>query len=208
MFNSSKAVHVKFVVEHGRQGFVKKGVNRLVAFAEDDGVIGIGGHAFQSVGQQLAQAADIVIQLRVGHDADHGALFQQPLHGPGRDELDRLGQLAGERPVVLFGEAPMEFFLQGLLQAIGLIDPALQALWVEIDVGHGGEQGFDDEAVRALVDVAELAQPMAQEAKALQLMQQQVLQQGNFGTLAADADASAGLRVAGLFALIAKHVHG
>ncbi len=53
----------------------------------------------------------------------------------------------------------------------------LQALGVEVDVGHGGEQRLDDKAVGAGIGAAELAQAMAQDADALQLVQQQVLQQ-------------------------------
>ena len=169
-------------------------------------MVGVGGHALQPVGQQFAQAAHVGIQLRVGHDAGRRPLLQQSLQGRGRDEPDRRGQLPGAGKAC--GGKFMVFLFQGLLYFFGPVDPLFQAPGVEVDVGHGGEQRLDDKAVGAGVGVAELAQALAQEADAFQLVQKQVLQHGHFRALAADAEAGAGLAIAGLFALVAKHVHG
>lgn len=77
---------------------------------------------------------------------------------------------------------------------------------VEVDVGHGGEEGFFDEGADGWVGLAEAAGVAGVGGHALEAVEDQFLDGLDIGVLAADAGAEgAADAVSGLLALVAEH---
>jgi hypothetical protein len=83
-----------------------------------------------------------------------------------------------------------------------------QAGGVEVDVGDGGEQGFDDEMIEGTIQSAELAGAMDELADTFGGMEEQILEGGGLGIFAANAGVSAAGGAESLFALITEHRFG
>jgi len=191
--------------------------DRITPLAENVGMVRVGGDTLQSVKHQCAQADDIR-----AHRLDAGA------HANRADGIMNLGKQAGKR----VGGYKGSWSVQRLRRQAGLLarcfvgraqavadlrrlgDQCHEAGAVEVDVGQGGEQREQHEAVGLMVRSAESAEARPVLADALELVDQHILQIGRGLTLAAHAfggGAAGGrcrlsrFRSHCLFALKAKH---
>ena len=153
--------------------------------------------------------------LAVGVDQDVGA------GDLGQEQLQVQQIVAGDQDSRLGPGAGADFADGGLAVAghMGLVqhlhDPQVllaafqhqlqQAGHVEVDVGHGGEQGLLGEGVHRLVHPAEPAGVVGVGRHALQAVQKGLLQGLHILVLAADPEVRAPAARGRLFTLIAKH---
>jgi hypothetical protein len=87
----------------------------------------------------------------------------------------------------------------------GVADDLFESERIEIDVGDGGEESFDEEMIDGRVWGAELSSAMCVLADALGGVDQEILERGGLGIFAADAGIGAAGHAEGLFTLVAKH---
>ena len=98
--------------------------------------------------------------------------------------------------------------LAGPCQHNGAVaDPPLEAIRVEVDVGHGGEQRLGHEAIDPPVSGAQGGCPVAPHRDALGGVDQQILQRRGRGVLAAHPGRGAARAPGGLLALVTEHLH-
>ncbi len=179
-------------------------IDAVVFDAEDHGMVGIGGGAFEAVNDQFLQAGDIrPLCLELFGDAER---FGLPEHfsAIGRGlPLGRAGERLGGLARLFGGSGVFDFGVGQHLS--GLAQQGLQPDGVKVDIGDGGKQCFHDEPVDGAIFGAEFARPMHHHRDSLCGIHQQILQQGRFIVLAAYADACASLAARCLFALITEH---
>ena len=82
-----------------------------------------------------------------------------------------------------------------------------QSIGIKIDVGQSAEQGFSRKIIHSNVNNTLGASLKGNVRQLAQLRYQSILNIGNIGLLAANADFFAPFAFIGLFALIAKHGH-
>ncbi len=187
------------------QGGVNVGVDLFVFLTEPIGVMGVGGEALESVGEQLLQPGDVGSEaVETLLDGDHAGIglgegdvgLMDVLGGAGHGD-DRFAGSAGG----LLVEGP-----GAVVDGAGGGEQGVDLAGVEVDVGHGGEQGVKDEAVDVAVSGAELAGRVGVLRDADGGVEEEVLEFGGGFILAADTGGGAGLARTGLFALVAVHV--
>lgn len=92
------------------------------------------------------------------------------------------------------------------LELPALLDEQFKSCRIEIDIGDGGKEPFDDKHVNRGVCCPQAARLVGKEREALQSVQQIVLQRSNFRLLAADSRYFAGDPFCCLFTLMTKLV--
>jgi hypothetical protein len=190
---SDQFVHAQ-VFEALDQGALHEFVHALVLMTENGRVVGVGGHAFESVNEDLLQGAQVFVGFQRLGDAVLLALGDQAFQARGRGErgcggIDRDASLG----------------LDGFAVGDGFIYEHLKTGRVEIHVGQGREHAFIDEAVHGRVGHA-LGPGLHRDLReSLQGVDEKILQGRYVGLLAANADLGASGSFGGLFTLIAKH---
>ena len=180
------------VVQSGGQGPLEEGVDLLVGLEQGVGVLGVGGQALQTVGDELPQRADVLIFG--GEHAHLGGL---------------LLPVAGAVPPGGGGEGGgiLDLGQQGGLGRQGIPDALEDGLLVKVGVGDGGEEVEGDELVEGSGDGLALGtQGGGDSGEPLGHIDQQVLGVGHLGGLAAHAGTGASGAAGGLLALIAEHL--
>ena len=186
---------------------MEEGIDPVVVLAEDLGVVGVGGDALEAVGEELLQAGDVVAEPAPAClDRGGSALRDEPVERR-RRAARRRGRRAPARRRRLACAGRLVERLRPVAHGRGALDQAAQALGVEVDVGDGGEERFDDEDVDLAVARAEGGGAMRVHGDALGGVDEQVLQGRGGSVLAADAGGGTTGALGGLLALITEHVH-
>ena len=184
-------VHGQAVIQRGGQGPLEEGVHFFVILQQGVGVLGVGGQALETVGDQLPQRADILV---LGGQDTHGLGLLLPVAGA--VPHSGLGQVCS---IVQLGEQPFLGVQRGL-------DARHNALLVKIGIGNGGEQVQGDQMVDLVGHILALgAQLGGHGRQPLGHVHQQILHSRHVGLLAADARHGAALASGGLLTLITKH---
>eukprot|EP01084_Bolivina_argentea_P262773 444512_1 len=200
------------VARHQVQGAVDELVDLLVLLVVHQAVVGVGGDALEAVDQHLGDTRG---GLSVGVDEAAQDTDVLALVDEGLDVAGRLALIHGGHRDGGLLDGSLARGLAGLLVShAGLgagtahvLENHDEALGVEVDVGQGGEHGVQSQAVQ-LVHLGRVhqSQLVEVEAKDLAAVDREVLQGGDLGGLAADADLGAATALEGLLALEAEHV--
>jgi len=186
----------------GGQRRVEKGVDLVVVLAQDLAVVCVGCHTLQAVNQDFDGRADVLVFVQ-RKDAVLLALFHQvPCRRPGRRAV---GELAG-LDAVCHAEGALVESLGLLLHVEALPDGRFKAGRIEVHVGDRGEKTFQHEDIDCPVFRPQLARFVGEKSKALQAVQQVVLQGRNLRFLAAHAHYVASVSLCSLLALMTEHV--
>jgi len=122
---------------------VAESVALVVFLAEDQGVVGVGGHALEAVREQFLQAGDVGAErFQTALDGHGLALPDQFVEVSRRLEYCRAGQDFGR--LVLGTASSLVAHPHGVPALGNHVNDALQPGRVEVDVRHGGEQGLDN----------------------------------------------------------------
>jgi len=167
----------------GGKSPVEEGEDLFIALAEDEGVIHIGCHALETVGEDFDDGADVLVHVE-GAQAMLLPLTNEAglvgSRGPcglgcGYCSRRRATGLAGLLVEGLCLGADFDGLAYGFLYVVG----------TEVNVGNGGEEPFDNEQVDGVVLGPCFAGLGCVEGYPLEGVEQQVLQCGHFRLLAA-----------------------
>ncbi len=202
--HAQQGIHTEVRLGQEVERLVEERVDLRVLLVKDPGVVGVSGHAFQTVYDQVFQADQV--------GAASGDFL---VDGNGLALGDQAVQIGGRRPGGRAGECFGNFagFQRGgFIESFGfgldfgaLADDSRETLGIEVDVGDGGKQCFDDIFVNGRILGAEHGGAVGVHRYSLGDIQQQVLQGRCFGVFAADAEHVAAGPFGGLFTLITKH---
>ena len=190
------------------QGLFHAGIDVVTFIAEHLGVVGICADALEPEQNKCAQADNVgPDHVLAGEDSDAGSLRQHTVLVRRRFEVGRASQRLRRSAEIARGRR------RGVPKPVAdrcrLLDQGHDARGIEIDVGQRGEHGVQDETARILVHDAKLPGGPGVLRDALDRMEQQILQIGSHGVLAARAfcrgAAVACVGAFGLFALVAEH---
>ncbi len=188
------------------QRLVDERVDLVALLAQDHRVIGVGRHALEAVGQQFLKTGHVGPQLgQTLVDGEGLALGEHRVHGCAGHEGRRAPRRFDSAPRLAGG-----LLVRGAgfgLHLLGLLHQANQPLGIEVDVGHGAEEGLQRVAVHRRVLDAQLPGAVGVHGDALGRVQQQVLEHGGLRVLAANSRDGAGGSLGGLLTLIAEHGH-
>ena len=133
---------------------MEEGIDFQVDDTEDTGVVGVGGHAFQSEQDQVFQTNQV--------GAAGGQVFAQHQLLALGDQTVQIGSRLPDGRTGQFFRSCAGFQRRPVIQGLGSVadrdafaDDTLQTGRIEVDIGDGGEQGFDDEFVDGCVLGAE-----------------------------------------------------
>ena len=179
------------VIQSGRQGPLEKSIHLAVVLKQGIGVLGVGGQAFQTVGDELPQRADVLVG--------------------GGQNTDRLGlvvPVAGAVPARGGGQPrPVQPGAQGGIPLQSGADAGLKCVIIKVGVGDGYKQVFGHQPVVLWDDGLALVPQGGRElAETPGHIDEQILERGGAGALAADARPGAAGAASGLLTLITKHV--
>ncbi|KAF0126746.1 MAG: hypothetical protein FD148_2104 [Methylocystaceae bacterium] len=184
-------------------------IDRVALFSEHARVMRIGANTLEAVENERTRADRVFAEDRcVFAHRRLGCLREKSGHIVGWRESGGAGETFGR----LAGGARGVFVkrLGAIADLRGPLDQFDEFHRVEIDVGKGGEEGEENEAVGVDVGRAKLARAMQILADALADIEQNVLQIGGRRVLAAHAlrarAAGARVRPVSLLALVTEHV--
>ena len=202
--HAEQGIHAEVRLGQEVERLMEEGIDLLVDDTEDTGVVGVGGHAFQSEQDQVFQTNQV--------GAAGGQVFAQHQLLALGDQTVQIGSRlpgcgAGQffRGCAGFQRRPVIQGFGGVADRDAFADDALQTGRIEVDIGDGGEQGFDDEFVDGCVLGTEHDGAVGVHRHPFGQIQQQVLQGGGLRVFAADAERVATGSFGGLFTLITKH---
>ena len=176
--DGQKQIHTP-VLADGKECLAEEAVDSVVRVAEDRCVIGVGSHPADAEEDQGFQAADIFIRI------------------PEQFHIIVIVSAAGRRAGRAVGN-------EALLFRVHLIDQSLNGGFVEVHVGDGREQSFDEQLVGVF---RRLRIAVSRTGKANQRADQLILQSGNIRLLAAYSGSSGtSFTTCRLFALKTKHL--
>ena len=190
---------VEAVIKHRGHGLVGVGINLIGLFTENPGVICVSRVAFDAVHGDLSHRVDVRVDGEI-FDAVQLTQFDLLVKGGWEGPV-----LRGSRDGAIIIASQLPCFSA---QANAFIDEFCYGLRVEVDVGDRGKETVDHEAVDLLVFGAFCAGFVGPEGNAFHGIDQQVLQGGYLGLLAADTDCSTTCSFGCLLTLVTKHGHG
>ena len=141
--HAQQRIHAEVRLGQEVERLMEERVDLRVLLVEDPRMVGVSGHSFQTVYDQVFQADQIGAAGGNSHIDGNGlALGDQTVQIGGRRPGGRSGQGFGS-----FAGFQRGGFIQGFgfgLDFGALADDSCETLGIEVDVGDGGKQSFDD----------------------------------------------------------------